>query len=216
MATPGRSVCGWKTLDDGTPRVVFDEGGRYRPSGPRGRTAPAAALVVPGGVSFHAVASAVRDIDPSLRRVELPVDGRWLVPLTRYAGRAPAPRPPSTDRDADVDVAVVGHRRVRRARGAPRVRLADVRVAPDARATLFLERGNPAGVRLGAAQLSAYLRAARPRVDTFTIDAAPSVLWSDFVRVATVVACYDRGPGEAPHEVIWDLRRFSTPTASTP
>jgi hypothetical protein len=76
---------------------------------------------------------------------------------------------------------------------------------------VFVEREAIVGEAVTIDALRDHLQAADPPISAFTIAAQRNVPWGDFVRAASVAACYDRAPGGEPHEVIWDQRRLVTP-----
>jgi hypothetical protein len=98
---------------------------------------------------------------------------------------------------------VVGHRILRRPKGAPADRFADLRVATN-RVRLFVENENPAGKELPIADLAARLRRVDPPATVFALTATGDTAWREVERALLAAACYDRRPGEEPHEVILD------------
>lgn len=191
---PRRGVCGWKDYLEATPTLVL-EGDQLRRDG-RGAVV---AIRADESTPFGAVREAVGR-RPELVRLEVVIHDRWVLPVT-YVGeplRPPEPRP-------DEEVAIVGHRKVIRKRGAPRVRVADVRQHRDG-VELFVESGKPGGRSYAVSELEAVLARLSPPVDALILHADDDVPWRDFVALVQVAGCFARGPGEEPHELLWDER----------
>lgn len=193
-----RPMCGWDELMGDAPDVTLAPGAR--------QALPAGVQVVT--LSLHhdvTFAELERAIAParSLVRVKLVFDDRWLLSLT-----LPPSIPPPKPKPSDAHESVVGHRKITRDRAAPRQRFADLRVDGD-RAELFVENEAPGGEQLALGELAARLSAHQPPVGVFALTASDDTRWLQLSRAIIAAACFDRKPGDEPHEIILDSRRSS-------
>jgi hypothetical protein len=192
---PDRPVCGWKARIGATEIIEIDSAGRV--SGPPPGRAVLALVAAPA-TPFERVRRVLEAHSPHLVRLEVVVDGRWLVPMT-FAGR---PAPPL---EGETVEAIVGHRRIIRPKTAPRVRFADIRVDPVG-VRIFVENERVGGSAVELDELAGWLRELDPPATAFALTATGDTPWSRFVRTLVVAACFDRAPGAEPHEVLLDER----------
>ena len=192
---PDRPVCGWKELEESAAVLEVGADGHVR--GPRPGEAVLAISADPSA-SFEHVRDALIPYEAHLVRLDIAVDGRWLVPVT-FAGR-PAPPMPGPKVET-----IVGHRRLIRPRDAPRLRFADVRLSPDG-VRLYVEHERVAGSALPLDRLAATLQALDPPATAFALTASDDTPWRAFVEALAATACFDRPPGSEPHEVLLDER----------
>lgn len=193
-ARSARRICGWESFGPRLPRVELG------PAGVRRAPPPGAQVLVvlaDRGTEVRAVLGALEPVHDSLVRLEVPVQGRWLLPIT-YPNRPPV-SPPSPEQST---VRLVGSHRIRRFKGAPADRFADLHLDGE-RVELWLETEG-ASQRLPLARLAAALRKTDPPARVFALRPTPSTRWRQLVAAVLAAACYDRAPGEEPHEVILD------------
>lgn len=143
--------------------------------------------------------AALRPAERSLVRVKVVMDDAELLALT-------IPRRPDPEQapSGPTETAIVGHRKVTRPRAAPRDRFADLRVE-DGEVTVFVENDKPGGNAVATHALRAHLRAIEPAVGVFTLGATDETPWHRLREVIAAAACFDRAPGEEPHEVLLPL-----------
>ncbi|RLB61999.1 MAG: hypothetical protein DRI90_10080 [Deltaproteobacteria bacterium] len=199
VATPDRqqaerSPCGWEEVDQTAPRLTIGADGEASQVASGGYTV---VLTAAGEVPFGAIRQALEPLASGLVRVKVIIDGRWLLPMT-YPYRPPVSLP-QPDRLA---VQTVGTRRITRSVGAPADRFADLRLAGD-RVLLHVEHGGPSET-LPVAKLAQRLRETEPAVGTVALRVSDETAFEHVVTVLVAAACYDRKPGEEPHEVILD------------
>ena len=192
--SPGRAVCGWKDTAQATDITHINASGTASGAAP-GPTV--LALDVAPEAPFARVREALAPHAPHVVRLDVVVEGRWLVPLT-FAGRA-API------EGETVETIVGHRRVIRPKAAPRLRFADIRVDGD-EVQVFVENDRVGGTRVALDDLAQALDAIDPPVSAFALTATDATRWSQLVRALVATACFDRGPGAEPHEVLLDER----------
>lgn len=190
-----RPVCGWETLAADMPRVVVSQGGPGEPAHPG-----ASVLVVTGDdeASYGAVKQALAPAASTLVRVKVVVEERWLLPVTHR--RPVHPHPPA---QAERWVSMVGKRKITRSRQVPAQRFADLRLEGD-RARVHIENEAPGGSEVPVAELAALLRRTEPPVSMFALTATEATAWKHVVAALVAAACYDRKPGQEPHEVLLD------------
>jgi hypothetical protein len=190
-----RTVCGFQQLEAADRPVVVSARDASPPV-----TAGLSRVVVRGepSATYGSFKSALEPARTSLVRVKVVVGERWLLPLTFK--RPVHPHPPSP---SNRWISHVGKRRVTRSAEAPAERLADLRLAGD-RATLVVENEAPGGRELSVAELAAALRRIDPPVGVFALTATDDTPWPQFVEALTAAACFDRKPGQEPHEIIFD------------
>ncbi|MEZ4441899.1 MAG: hypothetical protein R3B72_22560 [Polyangiaceae bacterium] len=188
-APEGRKLCGWDRLGAAIPMAI-EEGTRL------GSGARVVTVRIPPALPYRALQETLARAE-SLVRLKVVVDGEALLPLSR-----PAPALPE-DALLPEETTLVGERRVTRRRGAPRVRVAEVRVGPEG-VTLHVENENPRGIELPTARLAEHLAALDPPATAFVVTAAPELPWRDLEPALRAAACHDRAPGEEPHEVLLD------------
>ncbi|HHH27941.1 MAG TPA: hypothetical protein ENK57_06310 [Polyangiaceae bacterium] len=148
------------------------------------------------------MASLITALQPaatSLVRVKVAMDATSLLPLTVPQRLAPDAWPPGP-----TETAIVGHRKITRPQAAPRDRVADLRVE-GAEVTIFVENGKPGGEIMSTSALRAHLQALDPPAIVFTLGASDDTPWPRLREVIAAAACFDRGPGEEPHEVLLPL-----------
>jgi hypothetical protein len=155
-------------------------------------------LEVGDKVPFAVVREALAPAAETLVRIKVVIDGRWLLPMTSR-GRVPVVPPPKSQ----TVESVVGKRILRRPRGAPAVRFADLRL-DGASAMLYVENDNPRGRRLTVSELAAALGRIEPPATTFALTASDDTTWRDVMAAFVAAACYDKKPDEEPNEVILD------------
>jgi ABC-type amino acid transport substrate-binding protein len=191
----GRPVCGQDEASGSEARIDVGRDGRatLAPVGAR-----VIVLAADDEAPFGAVRRALAPIEGTLVRVKVAVARGWLVPLTHHQPEAMAPPEPEEAVTADV-----GLRRIIRARSAAADRFADLRIDAG-RARLFVENDAPRGVDVDLGELVATLRGCEPPVGVFALSASDRTSWRQVREALVAAACYDRAPGEEPHEVIFD------------
>jgi hypothetical protein len=187
-----RTLCGWEELD-GTPDVeIAADGTRSKAVG------QVLVLRASGDASFAEVERALQTGDDVLVRLKIVVDDRWLLPMT-YRHRMPVAPPPPDQRVSRV----VGHRKITRAKSAAAIRFADLRL--DGRELkLYVENESPAGKAMRVSELARALRLTDPPVGAFALTASDDTPWRHLQTALVAAACYNRGPGDEPNEVILD------------
>jgi hypothetical protein len=192
---PARTVCGWEQLEADADAVTV---------GPDGSATPAAVgqtvviLRPHRDAPFAAVGRALSPAAGSLVRLKVVVDDRWLVPVTFPRPVHPHPIDPKKSW-----VSSVGRRKVTRSTEAPGIRFAEIRLDGD-RALVHVENEAPGGWDLPIAELAAKLRATEPAVGFFALTGSAETPWKHVQAAAVAAACYDRAPGEEPHDVLLD------------
>lgn len=211
VSQTGRKVCGWESLEDiepharrpgeppppkldATPRLALTTKSREHAQ----PGAQVLVLEVAPDVTFATLREALAPAAETLVRIKVLFDDRWLVPMTAR-GRVPVKPPPKSE----TVESVVGKRILRRPRGAPADRFADLRLERS-ELLLYVENENPAGKRLRVAELRAALRRIDPPATVFALTATDETTWRELAAVLLAAACYDRGPDDEPHEVILD------------
>jgi hypothetical protein len=186
-----RPICGWEELNEAMDRVEL----------PGNEAAPGTAVLVilpADDVPYGVVRSALAPAAAALVRVKIAVDRRWLL-ATTYPPADPPPKPPPER----AVTRVVGERQITRDVEAPALRFADVRVDGDA-AQVFVENDAPAGETIPLGALAAALAEIEPPAEVFAVTATSETAWANVRRAVIASACYDRAPGDEPHEVILD------------
>jgi hypothetical protein len=174
---------------------------RISPGG-EARVSPGESIVViapDADAPYGTVREALKPADASLIRVKLVHADRWLLSMT-YPQRVRQPPKPPPDHRA---TRIVGHRKITRDVRRPAERFASLRIDGDD-VVLFVENARPAGDPFAVAELDEALAALEPKAQVFAVTATADTPWSSVERVALAAACYDRGPGDEPHEVILD------------
>ncbi len=190
----GRSLCGWDALMGQPPDVVLTpSAGAQLAAGTQ-----LASLQASDEVTFAQIEAAIAPARDTLVRLKLVFDARWLLPLT-----LPARTPPPKPAPAQAHESVVGHRKITRHVSAPRERFADLRL-DGTRVELFVENEAPGGEQLPLDQLKARLRTHDPPIGVLALTASDDTRWSELSRAVIAAACFDREPGEEPHEIILD------------
>lgn len=193
---PDRGWCGWDHLGaPGTPAAVeVGASGGAVSAGER-----VTVLKLADDATMADLVAALRPAERSLMRVKVAMDGSALLALT-IPGRAPPRAMPAEP----TETAIVGHRKVTRPRAAPRDRLADLRVERG-EVTVFVENDKPGGATVTTGALAAHLNGLEPPVGVFTLGASDETPWPRLREVIAAAACYDRAPGQEPHEVLLPL-----------
>ena len=193
---PNRRLCGWEHLGlPGIPSPIA--------VAPAGEAVGAGERIAVVRLAEEATVTdlilALRPAARSLVRVKLAMDDSALLALTiphRADAGAVLPGPKET--------AIVGHRKVTRPQSAPRDRFADLRVE-DGEVTVFVENDKPGGDTVAIEALKGHLLAIQPPVGVFTLGANGDTPWPRLRDVLVAAACFDRGPGDEPHEVLLPL-----------
>lgn len=194
IAVPAeRPICGWEEV--GTARVlrVSDDQARVPPGQSTVNIAPSATL------PYEAVQLALKPAEHTLVRVKIVFAGRWLLPTTFPQRSRQPPKPPPEHRQTRI----VGHRQITRDVRRPAERFAALRIDGD-RVVLFVENAGQGGEDLAVSELRPRLRTLEPRADVFAVTATKTTPWASVQEVALAAACFDRQPGDEPHEVIVD------------
>jgi hypothetical protein len=184
----GRRICGW---DEATTSVGVGPSSRKK-------VAPGTRIAILNVTEDARVAdlrAAIAPAEDSLVRLKLIIEGEALLPMT-VPHRPEAPPPPE-----ESESTIVGYQKITRPKAAPRDRLADLRLESD-RVTVFVENDKPSGRQMAPHALAAHLRGVEPPVTVFTLGASDDTPWPAMREVLVAAACYDRGPGEEPHEVL--------------
>ena len=155
-------------------------------------------LQVAGDVDYAAVRLALEPAVETLVRLKIVIDERWLLPIT-----VPPALPPPKPKPDDAHTAKVGHRKITRDKKAKRDRFADIRLDGD-RVELFVENERPGGDALTLSSLKETLRSVKPPVSVAALTASPSTKWQQVEQAIIAAACFDRKPGDEPHEIILD------------
>lgn len=182
-----RAHCGWDTLSPATVRVrVAADGSSDGPlSGHR-------VLAIDAPEATYGAVKPVLNA-PGLVRVKVLL-GDDLLPLTIPA--APGTRKKEM---AGARVTVVGSHRIHRPKGTVSQRFASMRLDGD-RVYLCLESESCKWMGLNA--LAAALEKTHPKAEVFSLSASDPTPWRHLVTALATAACYDRRPGEEPHEVL--------------
>ena len=187
-----RRLCGWEELT-GKPDLDFNfEGVMGSAAG------QVVVLRATGDTRFADIERALQTGDDVLVRLKIVVNDRWLLPMT-YRHRKPVAPPPP---DKQVS-RVVGRRKITRDKTAPAVRFADMRLHGQ-QLKLYVENESPAGKKLLVHELADALRETTPPVGAFALTASEETPWRHLETALVAAACYDRGPGDEPNEVILD------------
>lgn len=186
-SAPDRRICGW---DEGS-------GSPVGPSQPAlvGAGARVAVLRPSDEARFEDLRRALAPARDTLVRVKLAIDGDDLLAVT--IPHRPAVMPPSDTTESTI----VGHRKVTRPKGGLRDRIADLQL-DGGEVTVFVENDKPGGRAMATAALADHLRGVEPSVGVFTLGVSDDTTWPQLRGVLVAAACYDRQPGEEPHEVI--------------
>jgi hypothetical protein len=192
---PDRSVCGWEQLEPDTPRVRIAADGSFEPAA-AGQTV--VVLDADAAAPYGAVGRALAPAGASLVRIKVVVDGRWLVPLT--FPRPVHPHPPAPDKSW---ASMVGRRKVTRSTETAAMRFGEIRLDGEV-AVVHVENAAPGGKHLAVGEIGALLRATAPPAEVFVLTATDDTPWQHLLSAAIAAACYDRKPGEEPHEVLLD------------
>jgi hypothetical protein len=192
-----RRVCGWEALGDRAshaPVVAIAADGDSTGAVP----GPYAVIVqAHDAARFADVLRALAPMKDSLVRLKVPIDGRWLLPMT-YPYRRPAERPPPEK----AVVRIVGKRRVTRWSDAPAERFAALELD---RGTVSFDVENEGRARRAPiAKLRGMLAQSQPPVGVVALHVSDDTPWAQVVEVLLITACHDRKPGQEPHEVIVD------------
>jgi hypothetical protein len=190
---PERKVCGWETNSE-TPLAITAAGQTRALAGDS-----VIVITVAPDAPYGAVQDALKPAEESLIRVKLVVDERWLLPTTFPQKRRQPPKPPPEHRATRI----VGRRQITRDTRRPAERFAALRVSGD-RVMLFIENENQAGKEHAVSELRAVLAAIEPRPDVFALTATADTPWNHVQAAVLAAACYDRSPGDEPHEIILD------------
>ncbi len=192
---PERPICGWEEVTTGERPLVVTADGTPAVSPGQG-----VALIAPlAATPYRAVRAALTPADTSLVRVKLLVDERWLLSTTYPQKLRQLPKPPPAERATRI----VGDRQITRSVKRPAERFAALRVAAD-KIHLFVENDAPRGRELAPSTLRETLRALEPKAEVFALTATDDTPWAVVLETALAAACYDRAPGDEPHEVILD------------
>ena len=195
-----RAICGWEELSD-PPQQPFL---RLPTSGSAAAALGHYQITVQAEPSLP-VAAAKRALEPlygSLLRLKLVARKSWLLSLTIVQPRlqqhvalrsGQAPSQPS----------VVGDHRIVRVPGAPVARYAQVRL-DGGRLRLLVEGADEAGRSLSTAVLAETLRGYTPPIEVFSLSASDATRWQQLLDALVAMACFDRKPGQEPHEVLWN------------
>jgi hypothetical protein len=190
---PGeRSLCGWEELSGSPDLDLNDEDAIGSAIG------QVVVLRAALDTLFADIEGALQTGDDVLVRLKIVVDNRWLLPVT-YRHRLPVAPPPP---DQQVS-RVVGHRKITRNKTAPAVRFADMRLHGQL-LSLYVENESPAGKKLLVHKLASELRNTKPPVGAFALTATDVTPWRHLQTALVAAACYNRGPGDEPNEVILD------------
>jgi hypothetical protein len=192
---PDRSVCGWEQLEPNAARVRIAADGSFEPA-TVGQSV--VSLDVDSAAPYGAVERALAPAAASLVRIKVLVDDRWLVPVT--FPRPVHPHPPAPDTSW---TSMVGRRKVTRSIEAPAIRFGEIRLDGEA-AVVHVENAAPGGKQIRVGEIAALLRATEPPATVFALTATDDTPWQHVLRAAISAACYDRKPGEEPHEVLLD------------
>lgn len=190
---PQRKVCGWQEIGPGAEVLSVPAQGSV-PTAAAGQQI--VSLRAEDATSFGRIRRALDPAADTLVRVKVVLEGRWLLPTT-FPRRQPA-EPPPPARSVETKV---GQHTVRRDRAAPVDRLAEVKLEGE-RLTLFLEGADPEGRDLTLAQLGPLLKGSKPPPLAFVLTATDDTPWRQVRTALQAVACYDRRPGQEPHDVI--------------
>lgn len=190
--SPDRAICGWEELGQETPLRVAD-GERAGPGWSTVALSPAAST------PYGEVQQALKPAEDSLVRIKLVVDDRWLLSTTYPQRQRQPPKPPPGERSTRI----VGQRQITRSTRRPAERFADLRV-DGARVLLFVENEAQSGRDLQISALGAVLAELSPPAQVFAVTATAATPWTAVLEVAVAAACYDREPGDEPHEVVLD------------
>lgn len=192
---PERTICGWEERTDKTAvlEVAPDSEGTVSPA------QSVAIIAVHAATPYGRVKAALKPAEHSLVRVKIVVDDRWLLPTT-YPQRQRQPKKPPPEHRA---TRIVGRRKVTRDVRRPAERFAALRVKGD-RVTLFIENERQAGDELTLSELKPRLATIEPPAEVFALTATDDTPFSSVAQVIQAAACYDRKPGDEPHEIILD------------
>ncbi len=193
---PERKLCGWEERGVASMLAI----GTHEPAA--ATPGDSVVLIAPtANANYGLVQAALRPAGESLVRVKLVFDGRWLLPTTYPQRSRQPPKPPKEHRAERI----VGRRKITRDVRRPAERFASLRLHDDGtRMTLFVENDPQRGKALGAGELTSALMALEPRAEVFAITADESTPWPAVEKAIVALACYDRNPGDEPHEVVLD------------
>jgi hypothetical protein len=184
-----RSSCGWDRIEPSQPPLTLAPGVTVAPG------TMVATMAPDDDTEFGALWAAIANAT-SLVRIKLAIGNGELLALTmpaRIAADRPKPEP--------VDESMVGYQKITRPKAGPRDRIADLRVEGRA-VTVFVENDKPGGEAMTPADVANHLRAIQPPVGVFTLGASDDTRWRDLREVLVAAACYDREPGQEPHEIV--------------
>ncbi len=189
-----RPICGWEEVADGTAILRLGSAGASAPPG------QSAVVIAPRPeTDYAAVQRALVPAEHTLVRVKLAIDDRWLLSTTYPQKRRQPPKPPPGQRATRI----VGHRQITRDVRRPAERFAALRIDGE-RVMLFVENERQEPELLSVSGLNRALMAIVPPAQVFAVTATADTPWAIVERVIIAAACFDRMPGDEPHEIIVD------------
>jgi hypothetical protein len=192
---PERPICGWEEVTTKTATMRISEEGDTQ-------AAPGQSVVViapKAGTSYGAVQLALEPAQESLVRVKVAFEQRWLLSTTYPQKKRQPPKPPIEHRATRI----VGHRQITRDVRRPAERMAALRIDGE-RVVVFVENERQGGDDMSVSSLAGALAALEPKARVFALAATADTPWATVQKVALTAACYDRKPGDEPHEIILD------------
>jgi len=155
------------------------------------------------------VATAMQTLEPlfgSLLRLKLVARQSWLLSLTIPQPRLHHHVALSSGRTPS-ESTVVGDRRIVRVAGSPVARFAQLRLRGKQLQLVVEGEEQAQGAAphlVPLAKLVEVLRGHTPPIEVFSLSATDDTRWQQLLDTVIAAACYDREPGQEPHEVLWE------------